>query len=75
MRLVLDTSVALKTSLPEADSAKAIALCEAFVQGIHELLAPDIFPLEAAHTLTKAERNHPVHPVYRRNSDAASASL
>lgn len=56
MRLVLDTSVALKTSLPENDSRKAIAICEAFVQGIHELLAPDIFPIEAAHALTKAER-------------------
>jgi predicted nucleic acid-binding protein len=56
MRYVLDSSVGLKTLLPEVDSSKAIALCEAFQQGVHELLAPDIFPVEAAHALAKAER-------------------
>lgn len=56
MRYVLDTSVGLKTVLPENDSAKAIALCEAYEQGLHELIAPDIFPVEAAHALAKAER-------------------
>jgi predicted nucleic acid-binding protein len=56
MRYVLDSSVALKTALPETDSAKAIALCEAFEKGQHELFSPDIYPIESAHALTKAER-------------------
>ena len=56
MKLVLDSSVALKVALPEKDSDKAIALCGAFEQGAHELLAPDVFPIEAGHALTKAER-------------------
>jgi predicted nucleic acid-binding protein len=56
MRYVLDSSVGLKTLLPEIDSAKAIALCEAFQHGVHELIAPDVFPVEAAHALAKAER-------------------
>src|SRR5437762_3495057 len=56
MRCVLDSSVGLKTVLREADSPQAVALCEGFRQGIHELLAPDVFPVEAAHALAKAER-------------------
>jgi predicted nucleic acid-binding protein len=56
MKYVLDSSVGLKTLLPEVDSPKAIALCKAFRRGVHELLAPDIFPVEAAHALAKAER-------------------
>jgi predicted nucleic acid-binding protein len=56
MKYVLDSSVGLKTVLPEADSSAAIALCVAFQQAIHDLLAPDVFPLEAAHALAKAER-------------------
>lgn len=56
MKYVLDSSVGLKTVLPEVDSSRAIALCRAFRLGAHELLAPDIFPVEAAHALAKAER-------------------
>jgi predicted nucleic acid-binding protein len=43
MKFVLDASVALKWVLPEADSAKAIALRENYRKGVHELIAPDIF--------------------------------
>jgi predicted nucleic acid-binding protein len=35
---------------------KAVALRDEFVQGVHELIAPDVFPVEVAHALTKAER-------------------
>jgi predicted nucleic acid-binding protein len=56
MRYVLDSNVALKWVLPEPDSAKAISLRDGFRQGIHELLAPDVFPIEVAHSLAKAER-------------------
>lgn len=56
MRYVLDSNVALKVILPEADSGKATALLSDYQQQIHELLAPDIFPVEIAHALTRAER-------------------
>ncbi len=56
MRYVLDSSVALKWVLPEADSAKAIRLRDEYSSGLHELLAPDIFPSEIANGLVSAER-------------------
>jgi predicted nucleic acid-binding protein len=55
-RFVLDSCVALKWVLPEADSAKAIRLRNDFQKAIHELIAPDIFEVEIAHALTRAER-------------------
>ncbi len=39
MKYVLDASVALKLVLPETDSDKAVALQEAFLQKLIELLA------------------------------------
>jgi predicted nucleic acid-binding protein len=56
MKYVLDSSVALKWVLPEADSGKAIRLRDEYINGIHELLAPDIFPSEIANGLASAER-------------------
>src|SRR5215470_20255084 len=56
MRYVLDASVGAKWFLPEADSAEAFALRDDFRNGIHELIAPDIFPLEVGHSLSKAQR-------------------
>jgi predicted nucleic acid-binding protein len=56
MKYVLDSSVALKWVLPESDSGKAIRLRDEYTKGIHELLAPDIFPSEIANSLTSAER-------------------
>ncbi len=55
MRYVLDSNVALKWVLPEADSDKATALRDDYHAGIHELIAPDIFPVECLHALTKAK--------------------
>jgi predicted nucleic acid-binding protein len=40
----------------EADSDKARRLRGEFQNQIHELLAPDVFPVEVAHGLAKAER-------------------
>jgi hypothetical protein len=40
MKYVLDSSVALKWVLPEADSAKATRLRDGYTNGIHALLAP-----------------------------------
>ena len=56
MRYVLDSSVALKWVLPEADSAKALRLRDEYRNGLHELLAPDIFPSVIANGLVSAER-------------------
>ena len=62
MKLVLDSNVALKTVLPEADSARAIRLIADYKQGVHELLEPDVFPVEVGHALTRAERQKRIQP-------------
>src|SRR5260370_22427010 len=56
MRYVLDLSVALKWVLAEPNAAIAVRLRDEFRKGIHELLAPDVFPIEVAHALARAER-------------------
>ena len=56
MRMVLDSAVALKWVLPEIDSDKADRLRDDYRNGVHELLAPDVFPVEVAHALTRSER-------------------
>ena len=56
MKYVIDSSVAFKWAVPEADSDKAVALRDQFRSGTDELLAPDVFPIELAHALTRAER-------------------
>ncbi|MDB5334475.1 MAG: PilT protein domain protein [Planctomycetaceae bacterium] len=56
MKLILDSNVALKLVLPEPDVAIAIQLLDDFNAGLHELLAPNFFPVEVAHALTRAER-------------------
>jgi predicted nucleic acid-binding protein len=62
MRYVLDSSVAFKWVVPEADSDKALRLREAARNSIHELLAPDVFPIELGHALTRAERQLRITP-------------
>jgi predicted nucleic acid-binding protein len=62
MRLILDSSVALKTALPETDSAIAAQLINDYHSGIHELLAPDVFYVEVGHSLTRAERQNRILP-------------
>jgi predicted nucleic acid-binding protein len=56
MKYVLDSSVAVKWVLPELHSAKALRLRADFQAALHELIAPDVFPVEVGHALTKAER-------------------
>jgi predicted nucleic acid-binding protein len=56
MKYVLDSRVALTWVLAEADSVKAIRLRDEYKQGLHELLAPDIFLPEIANALAAAER-------------------
>lgn len=56
MKYVLDSSVAIKWVLPEVDSDKAASLLLDYQKGLHNLLAPDVFPVECGHALTRAER-------------------
>jgi predicted nucleic acid-binding protein len=62
MRYVLDCCVAVKWVLPEKDTPKAVRVRNEFRQGLHELLAPDIYPVEVAHALAKAERRGLISP-------------
>ena len=56
MRRVIDSSVAFKWVVPETDSDKALLLRDDFRNSLVELIAPDIFPIEIGHALTRAER-------------------
>jgi predicted nucleic acid-binding protein len=56
MRSVVDSSPSFKWVVPEHDSPKAVRLRDDFVNGVHDLIAPDIFPVELSHALTRAER-------------------
>jgi predicted nucleic acid-binding protein len=62
MRAVLDSSVAIKWVLPEPGSPQAVRLRNEFRRGLHDLLAPDIFAVEVAHALTRAERRGVLQP-------------
>jgi len=62
MKYVLDSSVAFKWEVAEADADKAIRLRDESRRGLHELLAPDVFPVEVAHAMTRAERQGRVSP-------------
>jgi predicted nucleic acid-binding protein len=56
MKYILDSNVALERVLPETDDAKASRIRAEFQQGIHELLSQDVFPIEVARSLARAER-------------------
>ena len=62
MKYVLDSSVALKWVLPEKDSPKAVRLRNDYRKQVHELIAPDIFLIEVAHALSRAERRNIIKP-------------
>ncbi len=62
MKYVFDASVAAKCVLPEKDSPNAVRLLNAYRKAIHELIAPDLFPVEVAHALTRAERKKIIKP-------------
>jgi predicted nucleic acid-binding protein len=56
MKFVLDSSVAFKWEVPEPHSDKANRLRDDFRNHVHQLVAPEFFPFELAHALTRAER-------------------
>jgi predicted nucleic acid-binding protein len=62
MKYVLDSSISFKWVIREAGTNKALQLRDDYRNGVHELLAPDVFPLEIAHALTKAERQKRIQP-------------
>jgi predicted nucleic acid-binding protein len=62
MKYVLDSCVAIKWVLPEAETPTAVRILNEFRRGLHELLAPDVFPVEVGHALAKAERKGTIRP-------------
>jgi predicted nucleic acid-binding protein len=75
MNYVLDASVALKWVLPEADSAKTVQLRDDFRLRLLELLAPDVFPLEVAHALARADAPRPASRRIRHRQPWVGRSL
>jgi predicted nucleic acid-binding protein len=63
MKYVLDSNVALKWVFRENNSDKARQLRVDYQEKIHELLAPDVFPIEVAHALARSERRGIITPV------------
>ena len=51
MKYILDSSVAFKTVVIETDSDKGQRLLDDYRNGIHDLIAPDILPIEVGHAL------------------------
>ena len=62
MKYVLDASVAVSWVLPEIHTSKAVRIRNEFRKGLHEFIAPDIFPAEVAGALTRAERKKIIKP-------------
>ena len=62
MKYVLDSNIGVKWILAEDLSEKARGFRDEFIQGLHELLAPDVFLVEAAHALTRAQRQGRITP-------------
>jgi hypothetical protein len=53
MKYALDASIGIKWAIAEPDSDKAIFLRDDYRNAIHELIAPESFAIECAHSLTK----------------------
>lgn len=62
MNYVIDSSTAFKWVVAEADTLKAIRLRDEFRNGIHVLVAPDLFPTEIGNVLLMAERRQRIKP-------------
>ena len=62
MKYVLDSSVAFKWAVREVDTDKALRLRDEARQAVHTLAAPDVFPAEVGHALTRAERQKRLDP-------------
>ena len=74
MKYVLDSSVAFKWVVPERDSPRAVRLRDEFRTGVHELIAPDVFPPELVDALTRAERQGRINDAVTRLIDVLTTS-
>jgi len=63
MKYVLDSSVGFKWLVVEAHTMEARRLREEYRKAKHDLHSPDIYPVEIAHALTRAERQGRITPV------------
>jgi predicted nucleic acid-binding protein len=57
MNYVVDASVQIKTYVQEENSGKAARLRDEYHQGVHQLIAPDLFPTEMCNVLMILERS------------------
>jgi predicted nucleic acid-binding protein len=57
MKYAVDTSVAIKTVVAEADSDKAIQLRDDYNNAVHDLIVPDLYPAEICNVLMMLERS------------------
>jgi predicted nucleic acid-binding protein len=62
MNYVLDACIGIKWVLPEADSDKALLIRDDYKNQVIQLIAPDSFPAEVTHALTRAERKGLITP-------------
>jgi len=62
MKYVLDSCVGVKWALVEQDTPQARKLRDDYRDSAIELVAPDVFPVEFAHALTRAERQQRITP-------------
>jgi predicted nucleic acid-binding protein len=62
MKHVLDSCVGFKWCFVEIDADKAHKLRDDYHNAVIDLLAPDVFPIEFAHAVTRAERANRVTP-------------
>src|SRR5271157_2483002 len=74
MKYVLDSSVAFKWVVPEGDTPRAVQLRDEFRAAVHELIAPDVFPPELAHALTRSERQGRIDDAVTRLIDVLTTS-
>jgi predicted nucleic acid-binding protein len=58
----VDSNVAFKWEVPERDTDKALRLRDDYRTAVHELFAPDFFPVEVGHALARAERQNRIKP-------------
>ena len=62
MRRVLDSCIAFKWHVAEIGTDKALRVRDDFLKGVVELIAPDFFTAEFAHSITRTERQGRISP-------------
>ena len=74
MNYVVDSCVAFKWVVPESETPRAVQLRDEFRAGLHDLIAPDVFPFEIAHAPTRAERQKRIDDAVTRLIDVLTTS-